>query len=218
VASDARPSRLSDEDRALIRRIGGQLGQLLQGMPAELQDIQRRDELGILANMVTRLARELTQARARDEARRAELERRVAELQTAYETQERLLARVRELSSPIMTLHPDVLLVPLSGELVLSRFAEIVEPLIEHLAATRARAVILDISRIEIFDEEAARSLLKIERLAATRARGVALVLAGLPVGAEEATGIDLSRLSPCVDLAEALAAALDLTGYRLVR
>jgi rsbT co-antagonist protein RsbR len=213
---DARGGRLSDEDRALIRRIGGQLSQLIHGMPAELPDIYRRDELGILANMVSRLAREYTQARALGEVRQDELERRVTELQSAYETQEKLLGRVRELSYPMMMIHAEVLLVPVAGALVLARFGEIVEPLIHHLAATRARAVILDITRIEVFDEEAARSLLKIER--ATRARGVFLVLAGLPVGAEEATGIDLSPLNPCADLAEALTMALDFAGYRIIR
>jgi rsbT co-antagonist protein RsbR len=207
---------LSDEDRALIRRIGGQLSQLIHGMPAELPDIHRRDELGILANMVSRLAREYTQARALGEARQAELERRVTELQSAYETQEKLLGRVRELSYPMMMIHAEVLLVPVAGALVLAGFGEIVEPLIHHLAATRARAVILDISRLEVFDEEAARSLVQIER--ATRARGVIPVLAGVPIDAEEATGIDLSRLNPCVDLAQGLVMALDLTGYRIVR
>lgn len=214
--SESRGARLSDEDRALIRRIGGQLSQLIHGMPAELPDITRRDELGLLANIVSRVARELTTARAAADVHDAERERRVLELQNAYETQEKLLGRVRDLSYPIMTLHPEVLLVPVAGALVLSGFVEIVEPLLHRLAATRARAVILDITRIEIFDEEAARSLLKIER--ATRARGVFPVLAGLPVGAEEATGIDLSCLNPCVDLAQALTMALDFAGYRIVR
>jgi rsbT co-antagonist protein RsbR len=214
--SESRGARLSNEDRALIRRIGGQLSQLIHGMPAELPDIQRRDELGLLANMVSRVARELTTARAAADAHDAERERRVIELQNAYETQEKLLGRVRDLSYPIMALHPEVLLVPVAGALVLAGFVEIVEPLLHRLAATRARAVILDITRIEIFDEEAARSLLKIER--ATRARGVFPVLAGLPVGAEDATGIDLSCLNPCADLAQALTMALDFAGYRIVR
>ena len=214
--SESPAGRLSDEDRALIRRIGGQLSQLIHGMPAELPDIQRRDELGLLANMVSRVARELTSARAGAESHAAELRGRVIELQSAYETQEKLLGRVRELSYPIMALHPEVLLVPVAGALVLSGFVEIVEPLLHRLAATRARAVIIDITRIEIFDEEAARSLLKIER--ATRARGAVPVLAGLPVGAEEAIGIDLSSLNPCADLAQALTMALDFTGYRIVR
>lgn len=214
--SEPRAGRLSDEDRALIRRIGGQLSQLIHGMPAELPDIQRRDELGLLANMVSRIARELMSARAGAESHAAELQGRVTELQSAYETQEKLIGRVRELSYPIMALHPEVLLVPIAGALVLSGFVEIVEPLLHRLASTRARAVIIDITRIEIFDEEAARSLLKIER--ATRARGVVPVLAGLPVGAEEATGIDLSSLNPCSDLAHALTMALDFTGYRIVR
>lgn len=214
--SESPAGRLSDEDRALIRRIGGQLSQLIHGMPAELPDIQRRDELGLLANMVSRVARELTSARAGAESHAAELRGRVIELQSAYETQEKLLGRVRELSYPIMALHPEVLLVPVAGALVLSGFVEIVEPLLHRLASTRARAVIIDITRVEIFDEEAARSLLKIER--ATRARGAVPVLAGLPVGAEEAIGIDLSSLNPCADLAQALTMALDFTGYRIVR
>ena len=216
MASEPRSSRLSDEDRSLIRRIGGQLGQLIQGMSTDLPDLQRRDELGILANMVNRLARELTQARERDGARQAELERRLAELQGAYEVQEKLLGRVRELSYPVLTLHPDVLLVPIAGDLALDRFAEIVPPLLLRLAATRARAVILDISCVAIFDADAARLLIKIER--ATRVRGVILVAAGVPIGADEATGIDLSPLTPCIDLTQALTTALDLVGYRIIR
>lgn len=216
MESDTRSARLSDEDRDLIRRIGGQLSHLIHGMPAELPDIQRRDELGLLANMVSRLAREMVQARALADSHQAELEQRVIELQNAYATQEKLIGRVRELSYPMMMLHPDVLLVPIAGALVLARFVEIVEPLLHRLAATRARAVILDITRIETFDEEAGRSLLQIER--ATRARGVVPVLAGVPASAEDATGIDLSRLNPCVDLAHALTTALDFAGYRITR
>jgi rsbT co-antagonist protein RsbR len=216
LESDAHRARLSDEDRALIRRVGGQLSQIIHGMPSDLPDVQRRDELGILANMVNRIARELTQTRERDEARAAELERRLVELQSAYEVQEKLLVHVRELSYPVLTLHPEVLLVPIAGELARDRFAEIAPPLLLRLAATRAHAVILDISRVESFDVEAARSLLKIERI--TRARGVVPVLAGLPIGAEEATGIDLSCLTPCVDLAHALTTALDLAGYSIIR
>ena len=214
--SDSRASRLGDEDRALIRRIGGQLSQLIHGMSADLPDIQRRDELGLLANMVSRVARELMLARSAGQAHTAEIERRGTELQHAYETQEKLLGRVRELSYPIMALHPEVLLVPFAGALVLTGFVEFVEPLLHRLAATRARAVVLDITRIEIFDEEAARWLVKLER--ATRARGVFPVLVGLPVGAEEATDIDLSQLNPCADLATAVTMALDFAGYRIIR
>lgn len=214
--SDSRPSRLSEEDRALIRRIGGQLGQLIQGTPADLPDLPRRDELGILANMVNRLARELTQVREQDGARQAEIERRLAELQSTYEVQEKLLGRVRELSYPILTLHPQVLLLAVAGELALDHYREIVSPLIHRLAATRAGAVIVDISRVEMFDVEAARLLLKIDR--GIRARGVFPVMAGVPLGADEATGVDLSALTPCVDLPQALATALDLVGYRILR
>ena len=113
--SESTAGRLSDEDRALIRRIGGQLSQLIHGMPAELPDIQRRDELGLLANMVSRVARELMSARAAGESHSAELRGRVIELQSAYETQEKLLGRVRDLSYPIMALHPEVLLVPVAA-------------------------------------------------------------------------------------------------------
>ena len=216
MESDPRPGRLSEEDRALIRRIGGQLGQLLQSMPAELPDILRRDELGILANMVTRLARELTQTRARDEARRVELERRVGELQSAYETQEKLLGRVRESSSPILALHPDVLLVPLAGALLFSRFIEIVEPLIHRLAASPAPAVILDITRIETFDDEAARSLLQIGRPRAPAASSPSSPAS--PSAPRTRPGSNLSSLNPCEDLAHALTMALDLAGYRIAR
>ncbi len=139
----------------------------------------------------------------------------MSELQNAYETQERLLDRVRHLSSPILTLHPDVLLVPLAGALVVSRFIEIAEPLVHRLAASHAQAVILDITRIEIFDDEAARSLLQIGR--ATRARRHPRARRP-PPRRRGRDGVDLSTLNPCADLPHALSVALDLAGYRIAR
>ena len=49
-----------EEDRALLRALGGRISQIIHGEDLDFPDLQRRDELGILANMLSRLARELS--------------------------------------------------------------------------------------------------------------------------------------------------------------
>jgi rsbT co-antagonist protein RsbR len=196
--------------------MGGQLGQLMFGTPADVPDVNRRDELGILANMVNRLARELTEVRRRDEARRAELERRVQELQSAYETQEKLFARVREFSPPILALHREILLVAFVGALGLRRVGDVLEPLEARIAARRAQVVIVDVSCVAPLNLRAGRALRHLDR--SVRQHGASPVLSGVTSSTVRDLGVDLSPMTPCVDLEEALTRALDVVGHRITR
>src|SRR5262245_36130658 len=108
-------SQLSDEDLALIQIIRGNLNRIIDGRPVDLTEVDRKDELGTLANLVKRVARELNRSRRRDRHARTEIDRRMKDLEDAHARQERLLETILELSSPILNVYDGVLLLPLIG-------------------------------------------------------------------------------------------------------
>jgi rsbT co-antagonist protein RsbR len=205
-------SRLSEEDRDLLRTIGGQLSHLIQGEHVDVPDVERNDELGILANMVHRVSKELSRNRKRDEERRAELQRRLQELEAAHATQERLVATIRELSTPIVTIHRGVLLLPLIGTVDAERARQLMGKLLERIAATRSPVVIIDITGVPTMDAEVADLILRATRAASLL--GARTILCGVsPAVATVAVdkGIDLSAMTARGELEAALAMAISL-------
>ena len=220
--------RWDDEDRALLRALGDRVSKVIHGEDLELPDLQRRDELGILANMVSRMARQLGAARRRDQRYHAELELRVEQLQAAYRTQEKLLATIRELSSPVLEPHEGVVLLPIVGALDAARIAHVIPALIDRIAERRPQVVILHVTCAGSLTYESTALLRRVEQAAFQF--GARLLLSGVP--SEDAVGglnrsvcpegsastFDMSRLTLCGDLQEALTTALDLVGYRITR
>jgi rsbT co-antagonist protein RsbR len=208
--SDPAQGRFREEDLALLRALGGGMSQIIHGEDVDLPDLQRRDELGILANMVARLARELRASRRRDAEHREELVRRVEELSAAYATQEKLLVQSREVAFPVLELSAGLVLVPLSGALDTPRVSRLLSTLLAREG--RAEVVILHLAVPEPISADRAARLLRLgQSLRHAGARGI---LSGAP----PALPPPLAALSPCETLPDALAAALDLLGYRMTR
>jgi rsbT co-antagonist protein RsbR len=211
-------SRLTPEELKLLTKIGGHLSRMLTGKLDAPLVSDRRDELGMLANMVGRAATEIAKGRARDERLRRELEERIRELESARATQERLLARIRELSSPVLDILPGVLLVPLVGALDEARMALVTTTLLERVAASRAGVVILDVTGVHELDRPVAGLLLRaagaVSLLGArTMLCGVSPAMAQIAVG----DGLDLAQMTPSGSLRGALVRALSALGARIV-
>jgi len=225
-------ARLTAEERRIIQLIGGHLNRILMGNFDAVPLSDRLDEFGILLNMVARTAQELQRAREREQQHRRELESRLAELQAAHDRQSeqlvqrieelarshaqqaQLLATVRELSSPILAIHPRALLVPLIGALDRARVEHTVGALMTALSAARAQVVILDVTGVPALDEDIAERLLHCARAVALL--GVRAILSGVsPSVAVMAVrhGIDLTSLHPCGRLSDALTLALQMMG-----
>lgn len=214
MSDDAR-SRWSEEDLGLLRDLGGRLSQIILGEDVEVPDLQRRDELGILSNMVSRLARELRDRRRREQEHEAELQRRVEQLQISYETQEKLLRELRSAVSPILEPHEGVLLVGLAAPLDPSRAGDAMAALLERVAARRAEVAIVHLAGASELAPDAAAVLLRAGQSA--RRLGARLMLSGVADTARAGT-VELSPITPSQTLQEALGAALDLVGYRISR
>lgn len=220
--------RLSDEELDLVRWIGARMSRLLIGRYEDLPFIDRSDELGIVVNMVARVAKELRQAKQRDAAQKKELEARkqeleqqkqelemqVVELEASRARSAQLLGAVRELSAPILAVHRGVLLVPIAGALDPELLANAEERVLSSVGSANARAVILDITGAKAIEAALAEGLVRIAR--ALSLLGARVVLCGVSPGAAKTAveqGLDFAPAIVCSDLSSAIEVAIGRRG-----
>ncbi|WP_050430995.1 STAS domain-containing protein [Chondromyces crocatus] len=203
-------SRLSAEELKLVRSIGAWMLRLLQGRYDEVPVVSpKRDELGILANMVGRVATSLQVAREKEISHRSALEEKVRELEDARAQQEELIALIRQLSCPVLDVEEGMLLVPLVGEVDAARAELVTTALLSRASATGADTVILDVTGVARLVGHVATLLAQAAQ--AVRLIGAQTIVCGLsPESAREAVaeGLDFAGLTPCSTLASALAIA----------
>lgn len=213
----AASSALSSENRTLVRRIGTRLRQILNGENSELEDVDRVDELGILANLVNRVANELHASRLRDQQQRQELEQRLAEQQALYQTQQQLLATIEALSAPVLNIHDGVLLVPIVGVVDDNRAAQLITTLLESTSRYHAHTIILDVTGVAALDTAVANVLLQAAQ--SLKLLGARIILCGIAPEVAQVIvglGIDMSALTTCSDLQAALRRALSASGMHI--
>lgn len=225
--------RLTDEELDLVRWIGARMGRLLLGRHEELPFIDRGDELGIVANMVARVAKDLRQAKQRDtaqrqeiearknelEAQKNELETRVAEIELARAESARLLDTVRALTAPILVVHRGVILVPIAGALDPDLLVQAEERVLAAVGLANAQVVILDITGAKTIDPKVAEGLVRIAR--AVSLLGARVILCGVSSGAARTAveeGLDFTPAIVKNNLAGALEAAIASDGSRVMR
>jgi rsbT co-antagonist protein RsbR len=209
-------SNLTEDDRALLREIGAHLSRIMHDEPAEPLEVERKDEIGILAIMVSRAGKVIQRGRERDAKHRRELERRIQELEEAYAKQEEMLGTIRALSAPIMNIHRGVLLAPIIGALDPGRAELILTSILTRITETRASVVILDVTGVSGLDPGVGHIVLR--GLGAIKLLGARALLCGIsPALAEFAVrrGIDVSAIHPHADLESALRTALRLVARR---
>lgn len=202
-------SRLTAEERAQIRAIGAQLSRILQGQYIEQPASTSRDELGILANLANSVARELEQNRQRDAHSRQELEARLQELKDANRVQSELLARIQELSSPVLHVGEGILLLPVIGAVDAERAQHLLITLLDRIKDTRSRVAILDLTGAPSIDATIANRLLRV--ISAVALIGARTFICGLSPRAAQAAlhaGADLSAVQVYKSLDSALLAA----------
>jgi rsbT co-antagonist protein RsbR len=169
-------------------------------------------ELLLVGTMRFVLQREAqTQARAAKlEIQR--LETQLEELEAALGEKTRLLEIIRQASTPIAPVVRGILVVPLVGTFDGFRAELLTEKLLHEVSRVRARAIILDITGVPVFDTAAAQLIIRLTR--AVRMLGTEVILVGMsPVNARTIVelGVDLSGLTTFATLQDGLAQALML-------
>jgi anti-anti-sigma factor len=146
-----------------------------------------------------------------------QLESQLKELQAALEDKTRLLEMIRQASTPIVPLVEGILVVPLIGTFDAVRAQNLTEKLLHEVARLRARAAILDITGVPMFDTAAAQLIIRLAR--AVQLLGAEVSLVGMsPDNAQTivALGVDLSGLRMLGTLQDGLTRALLLRRLRI--
>lgn len=146
-----------------------------------------------------------------------QLESQLGELKAALADKERLLEVIRQASTPIAPVVEGILVVPLVGVFDGFRAEVLTEKLLHEVTHVHARAVILDISGVPLFDNDAAQLIVRVAR--AVRLLGAHAILVGMsPMNARTIVdlGIDMSGLRTYGTLQDGLAHALVLQRLRL--
>ncbi|GAA0219235.1 PAS domain S-box protein [Cryptosporangium japonicum] len=146
---------------------------------------------------------------------------KVARDQSDRREAEQLVSRQRdeilELSTPVIQVWDDVLVLPVIGTLDSARAARLTENLLERIARDQAEVVILDVSGVPAVDTEVAQHLMK--TVEAARLMGSVSVLSGVRPETAQAIvhlGIELGSLRCRSNLKDALQLALRLVGAPL--
>lgn len=113
---------------------------------------------------------------------------------------------IRELSTPVMEVWEDVLVLPVVGVVDTRRSMEIMNTLLERIVSVQAKCVIIDITGVEVVDTKTADYLLRVSR--AANLLGTRCVLTGLsPAVAQTLVeiGADLTEVRTLRNLKEGL-------------
>ena len=126
--------------------------------------------------------------------------------QAFVDTSEQVIARqqraIRQLSTPILQLRADLLLLPIVGALDADRLQQLRTDLLEAIRRRRARVVVLDVTGVPDIDSVVANQL--IGSVAAARLMGAAVIVSGLSAEIAQTlvtAGVDLSDVDSVGDL-----------------
>jgi len=219
-ATDERAADIPAEVRALASKlaevpimIGDEaVGILAVSRLADQPDITERD-VEVLQAVANQAAVAMENARLLAETHTS-LER----LQQAYEAQAHLAQTVRELSTPIVPVTREVLVLPLVGALDAQRAEQVIASLLKSIEEQRARVVIMDITGVPVVDTHVANYLLR--AALAARLLGAEVILVGITPQVAQAVvglGVDLSEIVTRSDLQSGIEYALGLVGMTIV-
>ncbi|HEU5100099.1 MAG TPA: STAS domain-containing protein [Roseiflexaceae bacterium] len=168
-------------------------------------------EVAQLNQRVAELQARVVEIEHTEQALRASSEAQLREINTQ---QQQLLDVIREISTPIMPVHDEVLVLPLVGTIDSARSARIMETLLTGIQENAAEVVIIDITGVPIVDTAVANHLIQATRAATLL--GAHCVLVG--VSAEVAQtlvqlGVNLSTLVTRSNLQAGITYALERQG-----
>jgi rsbT co-antagonist protein RsbR len=124
-----------------------------------------------------------------------------------------------ELSTPVIKLWEGVLAVPMIGTLDSARTQLVMETLLQRIVDSGAQLAIIDITGVPTVDTLVAQHLLK--TVSAIRLMGAECIISGIrPQIAQTIVhlGIELQGIASKANLADALALALQQTGFSITR
>jgi PAS domain S-box-containing protein len=172
-----------------------------------------RDSSGKVAGVFA-AARDITVQKKTEE----ELARANQTLQAEVEERRKAEKAILELSTPVLQLRENLLILPIIGILDSMRARQLTEQLLHSIRDNRAKVAVVDITGVPAVDSKVANHLLQTAE--AARLMGARVILTGLsPEVAQSlvSIGVDLGRLITVGDLQGGIVEADRLLGYKVV-
>ena len=118
-----------------------------------------------------------------------------------------------DLSTPVLKVWDDVVLLPLIGSIDGDRATQIIENLLEAIVQNNAKVAVIDVTGVSIIDTYVAQHLMK--TISAAEMLGARVLITGIsPEVAQTLVklGIDFSTIHACGPLREGIAKAMEMT------
>jgi rsbT co-antagonist protein RsbR len=126
---------------------------------------------------------------------------------------------IRELSTPVLQVREQLLILPIIGVLDSQRARQVTEQLLRAIRANRAKVVVIDITGVPTIDSTVANHL--VQTVDASGLMGASVIITGLSseIALTLVTiGLDLSKLNAVGDLQGGIEEAERLLGYEVRR
>jgi rsbT co-antagonist protein RsbR len=126
---------------------------------------------------------------------------------------------IRELSTPVLQVREQLLILPIIGVLDSQRARQVTEQLLRAIRANRAKVVVMDITGVPTIDSTVANHL--VQTVDASGLMGASVIITGLSseIALTLVTiGLDLSKMSAVGDLQGGIEEAERLLGYEVTR
>lgn len=139
------------------------------------------------------------------------------ELEAKLATIEQQADAIRELSTPVIEIWDDIIVLPIVGVVDSQRTADIMENLLKSIVDKQAACAIIDVTGVEVVDTRTADHLLRVTR--AARLLGTRCVLTGLsPAVAQTlvAVGTEMTELVTLRNLKAGLLYCIQFTSKKL--
>jgi rsbT co-antagonist protein RsbR len=122
---------------------------------------------------------------------------------------------IRELSTPVLQLREELLILPMIGALDAQRARQLTEQLLYAIRDKRAKVVVVDITGVPTVDSRVANHL--VQTVDAARLMGATLIITGLSAEVAQTLvtiGVDLSKINTIGDLQGGIEEAERILGY----
>ena len=125
---------------------------------------------------------------------------------------------IRELSTPVLQVREQLLILPIIGVLDSQRARQVTEQLLRAIRANRAKVVVIDITGVPTIDSTVANHL--VQTVDASGLMGASVIITGLSseIALTLVTiGLDLSKMNAVGDLQGGIEEAERLLGYKVI-
>ena len=138
----------------------------------------------------------------------------IEELREAHETIAEQSEALMELSTPVVKVWDEVILLPLIGMLDTERSQQMIERMLHSITAEDAKVAILDVTGVPVMDTSVARHLL--QAVDSARVLGSQVIITGISPNAAQTLatlGVDFSRIATRGSLRAGVSEAFRLVG-----